>query len=175
MKRDRSLHSAFKLEIFKLWVLSLVVACGLFGGLVYWAFSAEIGGAVIASGRVTVESRVKNIQHSEGGYISEIFVDDGDRVEANQVLIRLDRTDAQTELAVVVDQLNATIAIEARLIAETGGFLPYLIAAEDMAFVTSGEKFSRFKQVQEKLLETSKASFLGRLQQIAEQISQIQF
>lgn len=174
MKLGKEKSPSFRSEIFKLWIFSLFLAVGLLGALIYWAFSAQIGGAVIASGRVTVESNVKTIQHSEGGYISEILVKDGDRVDANQVLIRLDQTDAVAELAVVIDQLNAAIAIEARLLSEADDFAHYEIANEDMLLVVPSDKFYRFEHVQKKLLETSKASFDGRSQQLTEQIHQTQ-
>ena len=59
-------------------------------GFLLAGVAIPIGGAVIAPGRIAPESEVKRIAHPTGGVIEAIEVDDGDRVEANDVLIRLD-------------------------------------------------------------------------------------
>lgn len=80
-----------------------------------------LSGAVIASGRLTVESRVKHIQHPTGGIVAEIHVRDGDAVAAGDVLLRLDDTLVRASLAVIQLQIDALAAREARLIAERDG------------------------------------------------------
>ncbi len=59
-----------------------------FGGI--WACTAPLGGAVIATGRVVAENHNRVIQHLEGGILSEVVVNEGQRVEDGQVLARLD-------------------------------------------------------------------------------------
>jgi hypothetical protein len=49
-----------------------------------------IGGAVVASGQVGVESRVKRIAHPTGGIVAAILVANGDHVREGQDLVRLD-------------------------------------------------------------------------------------
>ena len=66
--------------------LTLVV---LVGGAVGWGAFATIAGAVIAAGKVEVESRDQVVEHLDGGTVGEILVREGDKVEAGQVLIRL--------------------------------------------------------------------------------------
>ena len=78
----------------------------LIGGLIAWLTTAKIDGAVIAPGTVVVESNRKAVQHLEGGVIGEILVREGDRVDAGQVLVRLDKTIEQSNLAVIVDQMH---------------------------------------------------------------------
>jgi len=64
------------------------------GGLVVILFVlaavVPIGGAVIGSGQVGVESRVKRIAHPTGGVISSILVHNGEHVQRGQLLMRLD-------------------------------------------------------------------------------------
>ncbi len=64
----------------------LFLVFGVFG----LAALFPIEGAVIGSGQVAVESRVKTISHPAGGVLSELLVRDGDRVEEGAVLMRFD-------------------------------------------------------------------------------------
>ena len=66
--------------------LSLAV---LVSGAVGWGAFTTIAGAVIAAGKVEVESRDQVVEHLDGGTVGEILVREGDKVEAGQVLIRL--------------------------------------------------------------------------------------
>jgi epimerase transport system membrane fusion protein len=99
-------------------LLILFVTFGMFGT---WAAVAPIGSAALAPGVVTVKSYRKTVQHLEGGIVKEIRVRDGDQVEAGDVLLVLDDTQAQAELGIVKGQLIAALAREARLQAERDG------------------------------------------------------
>ena len=72
-------------------LLGLLLMLLLFAGIGGWAAFASISGAVIAEARIVVETNPKKLQHPEGGVVSEILVADGARVEAGQLLLRLDR------------------------------------------------------------------------------------
>jgi len=91
------------------------------GGFSIWAVLAPLRGAAVATGSVVVDSKRKSIQHLEGGIVSEILVHDGDRVKADQVLMRLDPTQAQATLQQVTSRYNAAAALVARLTAEDTG------------------------------------------------------
>lgn len=95
--------------------LALVVLVGGFGG---WAVSAQITGAVIASGLIEVDQNRQVVQHLDGGVVTEILVDEGDLVSAGQLLVRLDAQDLQASLAVVEGQLFEILARRARFEAE---------------------------------------------------------
>jgi len=90
----------------------------LFGGLLAWSVLAPFEGAVLASGSVSVESNQQAIQHLEGGIVSKINVDEGDRVEEGQTLIVLDSTSTQARLASLEARLFELIGRETRLLAE---------------------------------------------------------
>lgn len=70
----------------------------LLAGAGGWAATAQIKGAVIATGEFKVQSFSKSVQHLEGGLINEILVRDGDRVVAGDVLIRLDQADVTSQI-----------------------------------------------------------------------------
>ncbi|MBB4285731.1 HlyD family type I secretion periplasmic adaptor subunit [Roseospira goensis] len=99
-------------------LLGLMVVLVMFGGLGTWAATAPLDSAVIAPGTVIVESNRKTIQHLEGGIVKEILVDEGDVVQAGDVLVRLDPTKAAAVEAVNRKSLNEAMALEARLVAE---------------------------------------------------------
>lgn len=77
-----------------------------------------VEGAVIASGEVSVDSRVKTITHPMGGVLSQVLVREGQRVAAGEALIVLDSSvlgPSAHNAALSRDQL---IALSARLEAE---------------------------------------------------------
>lgn len=100
---------------------ALQMGGALFLVILVLAAFVPIGGAVLGSGTVGVESRVKRIAHPFGGVISEILVRNGQHVEAGTLLIRLDDkvtgADA-TYSSLTVEQL---LAQRARLEAERVG------------------------------------------------------
>ena len=70
---------------------TLIMAVVLMGFGV-WGNVAPIAGAVVASGVFVATGQNKIIQHLEGGVIREIYVREGDTVEAGQLLLDLDDT-----------------------------------------------------------------------------------
>src|SRR5271169_4819985 len=75
-----------------------------------WAVATEIAGAVIAQGRVIVESSVKKVQHPTGGVVGELLVREGQHVRAGEVVLRLDQTQTLAGLDVIrqgIDELTA--------------------------------------------------------------------
>lgn len=116
-------------------LFALVLLVGGFGS---WAALTNISGAVIASGQIEVDQNRQVVQHPDGGVILEILVDEGDFVEADQLLLRLDPSDLKSELAIVEGQLFELMARRGRLEAERDGrneavFAPLLleVAARD--------------------------------------------
>ncbi|SCY29573.1 HlyD family type I secretion periplasmic adaptor subunit [Microvirga guangxiensis] len=94
----------------------------LFGGTIgLWAATSTLSGAVVAGGQFVVDSSVKKIQHSTGGIVGELKVKDGDRVNAGDLLVRLDETLTRANLQVVSKQLDEFIGRQARLEAERDG------------------------------------------------------
>ncbi|NVJ97146.1 MAG: HlyD family type I secretion periplasmic adaptor subunit [Alphaproteobacteria bacterium] len=89
-------------------MMALLLIFG-FGGI--WSVSVDIGGAVIASGRVIAQDRNRVVQHLEGGILDELTVREGDRVSAGDIVARLDGTQ-------VYAQLNAARLQEAVLLAQ---------------------------------------------------------
>jgi HlyD family secretion protein len=104
MSKDlhRSAQASIRWHIF----VGVVVVVLLAGGLGGWASTAQISGALIAPGSIVVDSNVKKVQHPTGGVVGEVRVRDGDRVKAGDILIRLDETVTQANLAIVTKGLT---------------------------------------------------------------------
>jgi HlyD family type I secretion membrane fusion protein len=87
-------------------------------GFGVWATTAPLASAVVASGSFVATGQNKQVQHLEGGIIRELLVKEGDIVEANQPLVRLDDTAAQSKLRRLVTRRSRLLATAARLHAE---------------------------------------------------------
>lgn len=81
-------------------------------GAIVWAYHAPVKEVVVAEGRIHAQNERHILQHSDGGRVEEVFVRQGDFVEAGAPLIRFDRSD---ELALVAQLEARTAALEAEL------------------------------------------------------------
>ena len=102
------------------WVGLAVVVVGL-GGFAAWAATAPLTSAAVASGTIVVDTSRKAVQHVDGGSIGELLVREGDRVEAGQVLVRLDDLEAKSLHDLLEGRVLSLTAQEARLAAERDG------------------------------------------------------
>jgi HlyD family secretion protein/adhesin transport system membrane fusion protein len=82
------------------------VASVLLAGLLLWSALTEIRETALAQGQVIPAGSVHSVQHLEGGIIAEIPIEEGDIVEAGQVLVSLESAGAEAEL----EQLRARSA-----------------------------------------------------------------
>lgn len=150
------------------------------GGFGAWATFTTLAGAVVAPGQVEVDHDRQVVQHPDGGVVAEILVHDGDRVEAGQVLLRLDGGLLRSELAIVEGQLHETLARRGRLEAERADqpdirFAPDLLAAArrepDVAEQVNGQ--NRLFEARRETLRKSLDQIDRRLSQTAAQIDGI--
>ena len=98
-----------------------LVAGALIASVAGWAGTAKLAGAVIAHGVVVVDSEVKKVQHPTGGIVGELRVRNDQRVNAGDVVVRLDETQTKANLAVFTKSLDELYARQARLEAEKDG------------------------------------------------------
>lgn len=68
-----------------------------FGGTILWAALAPLDKGVSASGYVMADTNRKSIQPAFNGIVDEILVREGDRVNAGQVLVKLNPVSAQAQ------------------------------------------------------------------------------
>ncbi len=148
---------------------AVVVALGGFGG---WASTADIAGAVIASGTVVVETSAKKVQHLSGGIVGEILVKEGSEVETGQVVMRLDDTLTRATLGVVQSQLDLYVAREARLLAEQDG-LGSVAFPEAARNGSTREAAESAIAGEERLFQARREGREGQRAQLRERIAQI--
>src|SRR5215207_584811 len=153
-------------------VLGVALVVLLAGGVGGWAATTEIAGAVIAPGALVVESNIKKVQHPTGGVVGELRVRDGQTVREGDVVVRLDETVTQANLAMVVKSLDELYARRARLEAERDGEAKIKVGPElarrladpDVARVVTGEQ---------KLFEIRRAAREGQKAQLKERVGQL--
>ncbi len=92
-----------------------------FGGFITWALLAPLDAGVSAPGSVVVTGNRKAVQPLVAGKIAEILAKDGDEVKTGQTLVRLDSTPSRSQLDITKGQWLASLAAEARLMAERVG------------------------------------------------------
>ncbi|WP_066589964.1 HlyD family type I secretion periplasmic adaptor subunit [Sphingomonas pruni] len=106
----------------------------LIAGLVlgFFGLSAilQVGGAVVGSGEVAVESNVKILIHPTGGILKALMVRDGDHVTKGQLLMRLDQGVSSVGAESAALGLEQLLARRARLEAERDGASSILFPPE---------------------------------------------
>ncbi len=99
--------------------LLTIVAC-IFVFLI-WATFAKIDQVARGEGKVIPSSEIQMLQHQEGGTVAEILVKEGERVEMNQVILRLRDVGAQSDLGASEQKFGGLQARIIRLQAEADG------------------------------------------------------
>lgn len=99
-------------------VIALIVFFVGFGG---WAAFAPLDAAVVAPAVVVVSGNRQTVQHRDGGVVSSINVEEGDRVEQGQVLIELGSPELVAQEQALLSQVVDLQMQRARLTAEQSG------------------------------------------------------
>jgi HlyD family secretion protein len=142
-------------------------------GLGGWASTAEISGALIAQGSVVVDSNVKKVQHPTGGVVGELNVHDGDHVKAGDILIRLDETVTQANLAIVTKGLTELYARKARLAAERDG-ADTVAVPKELADQIDDPSVKEAMDSERKLFDLRRNARLGQKDQLQQRVKQLQ-
>ncbi len=79
-------------------VVTVFAIFGCFAALTTWSYFLPLAEISVSSGEVIPTEQIQTVQHLEGGIVSEILVDEGERVAKGQALLRLGPEVAQSEL-----------------------------------------------------------------------------
>lgn len=151
----------------------LLIVGLLGGGVGGWAATTELASALIAQGQIVVDSNVKKVQHPTGGIVGQLYVRDGDHVEADQVLVRLDETVMRANLAIVAKGLDQLMARKARLEAERDGAKTVTFPPELLARSNDPEALDAVNS-ERKLFELRREARLGKKAQLGQRIEQLE-
>jgi adhesin transport system membrane fusion protein len=124
----RAQHAAFRAATPAQRLLAYSTALVL--ALLLWSTLGRLDVVSTAVGEVMPVSRVKAVQHLEGGIVSAILVEEGARVDKGQPLVRLDPIRASSELDELAARLSGLKIDIARLEVEVQGGDRFEVPAE---------------------------------------------
>ncbi|HLS57943.1 MAG TPA: HlyD family type I secretion periplasmic adaptor subunit [Zeimonas sp.] len=104
--------------------LSIVLMAAVVGAFVWWAAASELEEVTRGQGRVVPSSKEQVIQSLDPGVLTEMLVREGDSVEKDQPLLRIDDTRATALLRELQAKTHALAAAAARARAEAYGGKP---------------------------------------------------
>lgn len=124
----------FESPVFGLLAMAVAVL-----GLVAWAALASVDKVVRVEGRIIPAGHSQTIQHLEGGIVAAIAVREGQNVARGEVLVVIDDTSAEANLAETRTKLAAQMIRAARLSAEANGADSVSVPEEYRAFPALAE------------------------------------
>lgn len=154
------------------WGLLILVL--VFGVLGFWMATAPLKSAAVASGKITVESNKKVVQHLEGGVVEQIRIQDGDEVRAGDILLLIKDAKLQAELEIVEREYLEAKVLESRLKAERDSIEKLVFPEEivrirpTIAELVEGQE--RVFVLRQKLRRNEKEIMRQRILQLQEQI-----
>ena len=125
-EKDYQALEAIDAHTTRLWRV-LVFACTT---LFLWAAVFPLDVVSVAEGTVEPSSKLQKVQHLEGGIVRELLIKEGDKVEKDQQLVRLEPTQSTADFGEVDARLTALKADQLRLEAESSGTGPLQLPEE---------------------------------------------
>lgn len=101
--------------------IMLITIVLFFVCFITWAYNATLEEVTRGEGRIIASSQTQVVQHLEGGILEDLLVREGQIVEKNQVLMRIENKIAEAELAEKRKRYISLLATASRLRAETTG------------------------------------------------------
>ncbi len=147
-------------------VVMWVLLSGLCG-FIFWASVFQLDQVVRGQGEVIASSRVQIIQAVDGGVLAELNVREGDRVEPDQVLARLDQTRFGASVKEIEARLSALKGKATRLRAE-------VTEAKALVFPKPLQRFSDMVKVEQALFQQRRTGLMEELKtlEIAVELAQ---
>lgn len=147
-----------------LWLITAAIA-----GFVVWALTAPLNEGVPTQAVVSIDTKSVAVQHLQGGLIREVFVREGQRVQAGDLLMRLDEASTRADYEAVRQRYLGLRAMEGRLLAEQRS-LPEIEFHPDLIHATDDPHVARHIDNQKRLLTTRREALRAELQAIEESI-----
>lgn len=158
-------------EIRKCFLVGTMAITVFFGGLAVWGAVAPLAEGAAASGRVSVESNRKTIQHLEGGIVREIHVRAGDTVEPGDPLITLDDTAPLARSEQLRKQVTILKIRIAKLVAQRDG-MTEIVYPDDILVTLDDPEIAEIAISNEQAFQSETDVLSGRIAVLREQINQ---
>lgn len=138
----------------------------VFGALV------PVESAAIAKGRVAVLSNNKVIQHLEGGIVHKLLVKDGDVVKVGQPLLELSDVTPKANRSMLLNQLIAEQASEARLVALRDSKDAISFSKEASEAAKHNTDIAKTLSEQSSLFDSQRAAYLDKAKTLKLRVAQ---
>ena len=148
----------------------LVLIVG-FGGFLLWAGLAPLDEGVPGTGVVSVDSKRKTIQHLKGGIVEVIAVNEGARVKAGDVLIRLNDKEIKAQLEIARGQYWTAKAAESRLLAERDSKTKVVFSSEMLEAANTDPRAADAIRTQSQLFQARRSALISELAMMDESIA----
>lgn len=141
-----------------------------------WAALTPLHELTTSEGTILPEGFVQDIQHFEGGIVTDVRVQDGDRVGAGEILVRLDDLAARAELAKAEARLVSLNLTSERLNAFVEERAAKLDAETDEAGILGSQRAveTTRSELRKAQIAIVQSEIEGRENEIAGLISQIE-
>jgi len=138
-----------------------------------WGMTAPLGSAVVSQGLVVTEGNLRKVQRQTGGIVGALFVSEGQHVDQNELLVRLDDTDTRANLNVILNDLTAARARQARLLAEREGAVTFNFPPDLERKALADARIRSVLQSESQVFDSRRTTNEGLRQQPAVRIGQL--
>lgn len=149
------------------WRREAWLAAGLLAAATLWALVAHVDEVAVASGEVVPQGKVKVIQHLEGGIIENIYVAEGDQVQAGAPLVRLDLATSGVNRNELLARLDREVLRRSRLLAELNPTATTLSLPKDAA-----QRHPDMAQAEAKTFDARRRELASSIAVLQEQLRQ---
>jgi HlyD family type I secretion membrane fusion protein len=165
-------HEAHAVGVARPLLLAAVAAAAFFGSICAWSALAPLEGAAIAPGTVVVDTNRKAVQHLEGGVVGRLLVREGDAVRQGELLVLLDQTIVRSTVDRLRGQLNASLALQARLKAERDGADAISFPAELTAQAEDAD-VADLMRAERRIFEARREQIAGQIRILGQRTAQV--
>lgn len=153
-------------------VFGMIVVFAIFGGIGVWSAVAPLARAVLAPAVLSVKGELKVVQHLEGGIVAGVYVEEGEKVTKDQLLVRLDPIQAGATASRFRYQLDQALLRAARLEAELRGDDSITLSGEIQERISAVPAVTDMVTDEQDQLDARRESFNGNITILEQRIEQ---
>ncbi|MEQ4922907.1 HlyD family type I secretion periplasmic adaptor subunit [Proteus hauseri] len=128
----------------------LVILFGL-SIFIFWAAFAPLDKGVAATGNVSISGNKKSVQSHTEGVITEILVNNGDKINAGQILVKLSPIQSEALVKSLAEQYDNLVVTQQRLNAELTSATEFILDPHEN-YYSSVDNIKKITLLQNQLL-----------------------